>query len=219
MIQYVETGKIALYKMVAWKNGALTLVSFMVGLPLSTYVEELTRGVELRKIILPFIVLIVGLIFYFAFTIVDMFTGLWKAKYLNSIAKKPQKRYIKSYKLYRTLWKFLGISLLSFMMMFLCLFTAVINMENTYYITLWILVSIPILASGFEFHSIGENIEQRTGSKPELFDFFDKLMTIIQRGILFRTKRAFDKASEGEDKELDQILAERKTDKNNEEGR
>ena len=116
--------------------------------------------------------------------LLDLFTGLQKAKYLNTISVRPQKNFIKSYKLYRTLWKVLGVLLLNTMITTLCLFTEIIDGEYSYYFTLWSLVTVWLMASGFEFHSIGENIEKRTGSKPEIFGFMDKILDAIQRLVL-----------------------------------
>ena len=48
------------------------------------------------------------------------------------------------------------------------------------------------MASGFEFHSIGENIEKRTGNKPEIFGFYDKVLEVVQRKAIAKVEQAFD---------------------------
>ena len=128
----------------------------------------------------------------FLFVLLDLFTGLNAAKYLNTISPRPQKNFIKSYKLYRTLWKVLGVLLLNTMITFLCLFTEIIDGEYSYYFTLWALVTVWLMASGFEFHSIGENIEKRTGNKPEIFGFYDKVLEVVQRKAIAKVEQAFD---------------------------
>ena len=48
------------------------------------------------------------------------------------------------------------------------------------------------MASGFELHSIGENIEKRTGNKPEIFGFYDKVLEVVQRKAIAKVEQAFD---------------------------
>ena len=54
------------------------------------------------------------------------------------------------------------------------------------------------LACLYEFRSIGKNIEKRTGSKPDIFFFMDKILNAIQR----RTLKEIDRINIiGEEKE------------------
>ena len=78
------------------------------------------------------------------------------------------------------------------MITFLCLFTEIIDGEYSYYFTIWALVTVWLMASGFEFHSIGENIEKRTGNKPEIFGFYDKVLEVVQRKAIAKVEQAFD---------------------------
>ena len=48
------------------------------------------------------------------------------------------------------------------------------------------------MAAGFEFHIIGENIEKRTGNKPEIFGFFDAILTVIQKKAIGKVEQVFD---------------------------
>ena len=133
-----------------------------------------------------------GFIFFLLFGLLDLFTGLHAAKYVNTISIRPQKNFIKAYKLDRTLWKVLGVLLLNTMITTLCLFPEIIDGEYSYYFTLWALVTVWLMASGFEFHSIGENIEKRTGNKPEIFGFFDAILTVIQKKAIGKVEQVFD---------------------------
>ena len=171
-------------KIFGFKKGALALISAAASTSIVFYLDTILQGTETKRLILPIFVHIFGFIFFFLFVLLDLFTGLHTAKYLNTISARPQKNFIKSYKLYRTLWKVLGILLLNTMITTLCLFTEIIDGEYSYYFTLWSLVTVWLMASGFEFHSIGENIEKRTGNKPEIFGFMDKILDAIQRRVL-----------------------------------
>ena len=61
-----------------------------------------------------------------------------------------------------------------------------------YAFTLWALVTVWIMASGFEFHSIGENIMKRTGNKPEIFGFFDTILIVVQKKAIGKVEQVFD---------------------------
>ena len=179
-------------KIFGFKKGALSLMSAATSTSIVYYLDTILQGTETKRLVLPIFVHIFGFIFFFLFVLLDLFTGLQKAKYLNTISERPQKNFVKSYKLYRTLWKVLGVLLLNTMITTLCLFTEIIDGEYSYYFTLWSLVTVWLMASGFEFHSIGENIEERTGNKPEIFGFFDKILEIIQRKAIAKVEQVFD---------------------------
>ena len=61
-----------------------------------------------------------------------------------------------------------------------------------YACTLWALVTVWLMACGFEFHSIGENILKRTGNKPEIFGFFDAILTVAQKKAIGKVEQVFD---------------------------
>ena len=192
-----------LSKIIAFKNGALFLTSAMTSAGAVYYLDEILKGTETRHIVIPIFSLMIGFCFFFSFVLVDLGTGLWKAKYLKEISKNPQKSYIKSHKLYRTLWKMLGVFLLQMMITFVCIFAEIMDADYIYAFTLWAMVTIWIMACGFEFHSIGENIQERTGTKPEIFDFLDKALNLFQKKALAKVENVF-----GEDKSEIQVEQE-----------
>lgn len=171
-------------KIITYKKGSLLLFSAVMSSGITYYLGELLKGTEVRRLVIPIIAHLFGFSFFFLFVLVDLGTGLWAAKYKNEKSANPQKKYIKSYKLYRTFWKSLGVLLFTSLIMSLCLFTEIIDSDYMYAFTLWALVTVWLMASGFEFHSIGENLEKRTGSKPEIFGFMDKILDVIQRRAL-----------------------------------
>jgi len=184
--------KSTLLKLLYYKNGALLLVNGSFSAALTFYLSELVQGVELKKLVLPIAVYVFGFLIFFLFSLIDLFTGLQNAKYQNSMLPVPEKNFIKSYKLWRTMWKGLGITVFAFMVMWVCLFAAIMGGEYSYYLTVWILVTVWLMASCFEFHSIGENIEKRTGGKPPFFSLIEKLLNVAQRGIILKAKNSFN---------------------------
>lgn len=187
-----KVAKATLLKLIFYKNGALLLVNGSVSAGVTYYISELIHGVEIKKLVLPIVVYVFGFLVFFLFSLIDLVTGLQNAKYQNSILPVPEKTYIKSYKLWRTMWKGLGITVFALMAMLVCLFSAIMKGEYTYYVTVWVLVLVWLMASSFEFHSIGENIEKRTGGKPAFFTFFEGILNIAKRGIIMKAKKSFD---------------------------
>ena len=179
-------------KLFAYKKGSLLLFSALMSSGITFYLGEIMKGTEVRHLVIPIFTHIVGFCFFFLFVLLDLATGLWNAKYQNEISAKPQKNYIKSHKLYRTFWKSLGVLLFTSLIMFLCFFTEIIDSDYMYAFTLWALVTVWLMACGFEFHSIGENILKRTGNKPDIFGFFDAILTVVQKKAIGKVEQVFD---------------------------
>lgn len=210
---FIKVGISFIGKLFEYKNGALFLVSGGVSSGVVYYLTELAKGTETKNLVLPILVFIFGFFVYFTFSLIDLLTGLWNAKYQNSILAKPRDSYIKSYKLYRTMWKGLGITMFAFMVMLVCMFTELIDGNYSYYFALWALVTVWLMASAFEFHSIGENIEKRTGEMPEFFRFIEKVTSAAQVGIIFRAKKTFQVLEPKEEaQEADEVEQEQEQD-------
>ena len=90
------------------------------------------------------------------------------------------------------MWKGLGVTMFSFLAMLVCIFTEIIDGNYTYMVALWFLVTVLLMACAFEFHSIGENIEKRTGEKPAFFTLIERLTNVAQKGIILKAKKSFD---------------------------
>lgn len=204
----MKTALTFLLKCLTYKNGSLLAVSTTASTGLSVYLNHVLEGTNPKNLIVPILAHIIGFTIFMLFTTVDFFTGLWVARFQHKRRilagkAKPSDSYIKSYKLWRTLWKILGILLLTTMITFMALFAEVIQSSYGYWVAIWSEVGIWMLACGFEFHSIGENIEKRTGNKPEIFEFWDKVLGSVQRLILRKIDKAGDKIEEDADKLYD----------------
>lgn len=202
-----------LSKMFHIYSGSFVLLSGGFGAGIVYVLKKMATKAEEQNIYIIATVQFIGLMLFFLFLSLDLMTGLSASRYKNAISVNPQKNYIKSYKLYRTGWKFLGVMLLSTMLMLICLFSEAID-SNLVWFLLWFLVSFWVLACSFEFHSIGENIEKRTGSKPEIFEFWEKIAQVVERKTIKKVESSFDVLeSDPEDKPENNMTNEDNTTK------
>ena len=111
----------------------------------------------------------------------DIITGILASKARMSKLSNPPDTYIKSYKGFRSLWKILGVLLISFMVMFLAFITILLEQDIFYIMGLWLVIFMWFIACGLEYQSIGENLKEMYGTKPSFFNFFDKLFGTIER--------------------------------------
>lgn len=195
----IKIAKAAVLKLIFYKNGSLLLVNGGFSAAIVFYINELLKGTETRNLVLPIFIYIVGFLIYHVFSLIDLITGLMNAKYQNSILPEPKKNYIQNYKLWFSIWKNLGITVFAFMVMIICIFTEIIKgsgegfiEKSMYTVSIWVLVTTWLMASAFEFHSIGENIERRTGSKPRFFGLASILTNIAQNKIILKAKNSYD---------------------------
>ena len=90
----------------------------------------------------------------------------------------------------------LGVLLLTILIMFIAILSEIIGASYAYNFFIFALTLVLTLACLYEFRSIGKNIEKRTGSKPEIFGFMDKVLDRIQK----RTLKEIDNANVLNDK-------------------
>jgi len=106
--------------------------------------------------------------------------------------------------------------------MFIC-FTALMQsllQDENYLWSIWLISNFKILvfASIFlwEFHSIGENIKKRYGSKPRIFTVLDVITRILERKVIHKIdKNAVIPAMKDEIKELEEVIIEDELNKEN----
>ena len=166
-------------------------------------VGSILKNTDGKNLIMPLVVQVCGFSIYFLFVILDFFTGISFAIY--DAKRKGRKNIFNADKLWKTLWKTLGVLLLSMLVTLLVLFTEIIDSNYAYNFTIWALVLIWVLASLFEFHSIGKNIEKRTGSKPPMFGFMDKVLDAIQKKALSKIGSDETPFEEKEVEEVEEI--------------
>ena len=174
------------WKIITFKKGSSLILSSIISsvfmLTANPIFDTLLKNTEFKNLVVPIVVQISGFTVFFLFVILDFVTGISFAIY--EARKKGKKNYFETERLYRTIWKMLGVLLLTTLVALLVLFTEIIKSSYAYNFTIWALVVVWVLASLFEFHSVGKNIQLRTGSKPEIFGFMDKILDAIQRRAL-----------------------------------
>ena len=182
-------------KMFCLKKGSLALSSIFLSTGMIYYFSLLFKGIEIRDLILTVLIESVFLFLFMIFTGIDFITGIQASFHFNRNSKNPlpANKVIKSSKLWRTFWKSFGVSMLTVMLTFLALISTVMDSAYTHWVFLWALICFWIMACGFEFYSIGENLAIRNnGSKPMIFGFVDKVLDAIQRKTIDKIDDSFN---------------------------
>ena len=187
-------------KIFTFKNGSgfilSSFLSFFITISTSELFTAVLKNTEVKNLVLPIFVEVGGFTLYFLFNIADFGAGLWFA--ISNAQKTKTNGFFEKDKLYKTLWKMLGVLLLTILIMFISILSEIIGASYSYKFFVFALALVLTLACLYEFRSIGKNIEKRTGSKPDIFFFMDKILNAIQR----RTLKEIDRINIiGEEKE------------------
>lgn len=164
---------------------ALILFAIPTSIVSTGLLSILMKDVEIKNIAIPTMAIIIGFIFYILFFLLDLRSGLLASKHEFMLEVKSSKRkkddsWVLSSKLYRSMWKLLGVAMLHALFLFMTILPVFLGFNNTSIGILIISMFISILSSSYEFHSIGENIKRRTGYKPEIYTFIDKITSILE---------------------------------------
>lgn len=165
---------------VAYKKGALILLSLPLTVGYLKSIKMLFKHVDPFDLVLPIIALVCCLTLYFLFFCVDFAWGLIAAKHES----KGNADWVQSNKLYSSLGKIGGVILIDVLMLFVIVFLVVVGFVKMSVAFLVISVLLNVLAILYELHSIGENIKRKTGTKPAYLMFFDRITTIIENKII-----------------------------------
>lgn len=171
-----------LQKSLIYKNGSLFTLSFFGAISFDFIIKEMVKGIELKRLYLSIAIAAVGFLIYLLFSIIDFITGMQAAKHETQISGKvfvPRSKMM-----YRTLWKITGLALLIVLLTMLLLVVQIGQMDWLYKPVILSLLILIFLGCGFEFHSIGENIERRSGRRPEIFKFWERLLNTIEKRIM-----------------------------------
>ncbi len=175
----------------AFKSGALMGVSIPLTFGYLKIWNTLFKGVPEYDLVLAVAAVCLCFGFYLLFWITDFAWGLIASKHEN----KGKPGWVKSNKLYSSLGKFGAVALVDTSLLALTLFLLVAKLESASKFVLFITVFITFLAMLFEFHSIGENIERKTGKKPPLYTFFERLAVLLEKILFSRISKFFGTSS------------------------
>lgn len=176
-------------KMVIAKEGGLTVLSGLLSVPFSFTMDKLLDGTDVKRMALPVLAQIVFMFLFSIFNMLDLVTGLRASRHACELEKKRSVKlseYMDKNRLWDTLWKYLAIIFLTTMVMVIAYFSEIMSFTYPYYVCVWLMILIWILANGYEFISIGDNIERRVGKKPRIFGVFEIILEKI-------SKKAIDK--------------------------
>ena len=159
-----------------------TIIASFITISTNQVFVSVLQNTEVKNLVLPVFVEVGGFTLYFLFNIADFGAGIW---YTIANAKKNNtKAVFDKDKLYKTLWKMLGVLLLSILVMFIAILSEIIGASYAWNFFVYALAMIFTLACLYEFRSIGKNIERGSGSKSEIFYFMDKVLNAIQKRTL-----------------------------------
>lgn len=176
-------------KMVIAKEGGLTILSGLLSIPFSFSMDKLLDGTDFKRMALPLFAQVVFMFIFSIFNMFDLITGLRAARHACELDKKRQvvlSEYLDKNRLWDTLWKYLAIIFLTIMIMVIAYLSEIMEFTYPYYFCVWLMILIWVLANGYEFISIGDNIERRVGKKPRIFGVFEVILEKI-------SKKAIDK--------------------------
>ena len=198
-------------KMLYAKNGALAMFSALFSSVSVTEIFNVFNNYNKSHIFLPLTVECVFLVLFTIFTFVDMITGIYAAKKVNSRRSNPKDKVVQSYKLWRTGWKFFSVTMVTVALTFLSLIAELAESSWMYTAFLWVTVWFWVIVIGFEWKSIGENIERASGDKPMIFKFWDKLLNVLQWAGLKRVSKTIA-GEELPTQEIEKDIDEEQTD-------
>jgi len=142
----------------------------------------LFEDVKTKNMVVPVITETIGILFYILFNVLDLITGLQASKWENLQKANPDKKWVKPERLYKTLWKLLGVLFMTALFTVLALLMEIFKSDSFFFwAVMWALVVFWIMAIGFDFYSCGENLERRYGSKPAIFAFWDKILNAFEK--------------------------------------
>lgn len=176
----------------SYQFGALIVISAAPAYTVKQFFELLLRGTDMRDIVIPLTVFCILLCVYILVSIADFYTGISASKKEHLISAGVTKGYIKSDKLWSSIWKFCGVLLISSILTIFTLIFAVLDKDTMYSIFLYGIVFFFIIVVLFDLHSIGENQERRYGSKPKFYTFVEEATEVIKNGFIKRITKIFE---------------------------
>lgn len=169
-----------------YQSGALTIIATPLAIVWNELFTLVFKDVQERDLALPFLISGTLLIAYFFVTAVDFYTGLMASRKEHIKEFGTAKGYIKSDKLWSSIWKFFAVILIGFLLLvFNLVFLAIDNgfMSNFFLYGITFFYIVILL---FDLHSIGENQQRRFGKKPHIFNFLEEVSNAIRKAFIRR---------------------------------
>lgn len=171
-------------KAIYYKSGSLMFVSAYLSTAVKYIFDILSKGLNQRDIILPLIVYAALVSLYIFTTSIDFYTGTRASRKEQIDATGSKKGYLKSSKLWSSVWKMTGVVVISNTIMLFIYIFLVLRLYWFYNLFTLGLVFFFLIVVLFDIHSIGENQERRFNKKPPIYKFLDRVNTAIQNKII-----------------------------------
>ncbi|WP_283640123.1 phage holin family protein [Mesonia mobilis] len=178
-------------KTFSYASGALIFISTPIAIAMTEVFNTIFRNVDQRDLILPLFLSFISFVLYGIVFIGDFLTGLRASKIEASL--RNRKDFVQSSKLWRSFWKFFGVSVI---LLILTVFSLMMTVFESRFFYTTFLIAIPavmLMVILYEYHSIGENHKRIYGYKPKYYSFFDRLAETIEDGIINRITSWFGK--------------------------
>lgn len=171
-------------KAFSFEQGSLILLSIFPTIGLKKILTLIIEGVTLKSLILPLLAFGVLTILYTVISLVDFKTGISASKREHIFSTGSPRGYIKSDKLWSSVWKFAGVLIIGSILTIFSMIFALASMDNFNKIFLMACILFYLVVISFDIHSIGENQYRRYGTKPLFYHFIDDVAKAIRDGII-----------------------------------
>ena len=143
---------------------------------------------------LLFVLLAFGVLttLYTLVSAIDFYTGLSASKKEHVISAGSAKGYIKSDKLWSSVWKFFGVIVIGSIAAVFTMLFILTDLTWLYDVFMLALILFYFVVIAFDIHSIGENHLRRYGKKPAFYSFMDEISELVKTQLIERIKRKFN---------------------------
>ncbi|MEZ7494505.1 hypothetical protein QO206_03345 [Leeuwenhoekiella aequorea] len=180
-------------KAFSYQDGALVVLALPGSLGIKKVIDELTRDISIKEMTMPLVAFGVLTILYILVSIADFYTGTRAAKKEHLFSTGSNRGYMKSDKLWSSVWKFAGVILIASILTVFCLLFLLVGLGWLYEAFLFGIIAFYFVVISFDLHSIGENQLRRFNKKPDFYSFIDKVSVAIRTGLIARASKLFDK--------------------------
>ncbi len=184
-------------KAFSYQSGALAIIATPLSIAWNELFSLVFNNTQGRDLALPFLISGTLLTAYFIVSIFDFYTGLMASRKEHIKEFGTARGYIKSDKLWSSIWKFFAVILIGFLLLIFCIIFIAIENGLMSSLFLYGITFFYIVIMLFDIHSIGENQERRFGKKPHIFLFLEEVSKAVRRAFI----RRIEKTISGENNE------------------
>jgi hypothetical protein len=148
--------------------------------------EDVVKG-----LILTIFIFIGGLGMYVAVFTFDFITGLKASKKEHFISAGTVKGYVRSDKLWSSVWKLLAVIVISSILSIFSCALVLLDQSTLHQGGMLLTLFFFFMVISFDVHSIGENQERMFGKKPKFYSRMDWFFKMIGNLLMLRIKRIF----------------------------